>query len=427
MRRMKRLLLLLVLATSLSAQTLEKKVDAYVAPLAKANVFSGVVFIAKGDEVVFEKAYGMASYEFSIANTPRTRFAVASITKLFTRALLTKLYEQGKLSPDDKLAKWVPDFPGANEITLAHLASHRSGLRDPDHLRRIIRLGLTTAQTVEKLKSRPLGSEPGKEYSYTTANYAVLAHVIERVTGKPFADVVAEFIYHPAGMKDSGELTTASVIPRLASGYMPDPLTGGIAVCGMEDPSWKAGGGSSYSTARDLHRFIRAYYAGRFFATRDFNAVFPERQVFDRRALSANGAFPGASANLLHFPDDGVTVVVLSNNYATVPSMIAGDVAGMMFDVAYKNPVVPKAIDKPVETRIAGAWRIEGRPWTPNIEVQQGKLVLAWNDVRRSALIRISEDTWFSPLDWSRLRFTPDGRGEWLYQDDAPIPMSRVE
>jgi CubicO group peptidase (beta-lactamase class C family) len=417
----------MILATLILAATLEARIDAYVAPLERANAFGGVVFVAKGEQVLFEKAYGFANAEFAVPNRPDTRFAVASITKLFTRAVLARLYEDKKLAPDDLLSKWVPDFPSAGKITVDHLAQHRSGIRDPDDLRKLIRMSLTTAETVERIKAHPLGSEPGKEYSYTTANYAVLAHIIERVTGKPFAQVMKEMIYDPAGMKDSGELTTATVVPRLASGYMPDPFSGALSVCGPEDPSWKAGGGSSYATARDLHRFIRAYNANRFFATKDFESVYPIRKTHERKSLSASGSFPGAGAYLLHFPDDDITVVVLSNNYATVPAMIARDVAGMMFDIPYDVPSYPAAVTGKIpESRVTGIWGVEGRDWTANIQMQQGKLVVVWHEIRKSALVRIAEDTWFSPLDWSRFRFTFDAEGnvtggEFLYQKEGAL------
>src|SRR5262249_22121839 len=121
----------------------------------------------------------------------------------------------------------------------------------------------TPKETVDILKKEPLGSEPGAVYDYTTANYAILAHIIERVTGKPYAEAVAEHVYRPAGMADSGELATTTVVPRLATGYMPDPFSDALSVCGPEDASWKLGGGASYSTARDLHRFARALYGGK--------------------------------------------------------------------------------------------------------------------------------------------------------------------
>jgi CubicO group peptidase (beta-lactamase class C family) len=336
-RRGSRILAGLLLATAVAGEPLRggtdsglaAKIDRYVQPYVRLNAFSGVVYLAKGDDVVYAKPFGMANYEFGVPNRLDTRFAIASITKRFTGVILARLTQEKKISGEDVLAKWVPDFPSADRITITHLASHYSGVRDPDRLRRTIRMSRTPRETVEILKTEPLGSEPGATYSYTTANYAILADVIEQVTGKPYPDVVAEYVYKPAGMTDSGELATTSVVPRLATGYMPDPFSDGVAVCGPEDPSWKLGGGSSYSTARDLHRFARALYGGKLLGSLRATEEFRHSKMFDRTVLSSSGSFPGAGANLLTFPDDGVTVVVLTNNYATVAGAIAENVAGV--------------------------------------------------------------------------------------------------
>jgi hypothetical protein len=290
---------------------------------------------------------------------------------------------------------------------------HRSGVRDPAKLRGIIRQNYTPAEVVEQLKSEPLASKPGEEYSYTTANYAILADIIERVTGKTYAAVVRQYVYGPAGMKDSGELTTTAVVPRLAHGYMPDPFGRGVAVCGPEDTSWKAGGGSSFSTAADLHRFVRALYDGTLLSKQAAVDSWTLTKMFEKRVTNLNGAFPGAGANVLYFPDDDVTVVVLSNNYATVAAMISASVAAMMFDKPYNVPTVKLAADPFAlpDPRIAGSYRVEGHPWTFTISVRDGRPIVTWTPIRQSAMLRMSEDTWFEPFDWAtlQLKLAPDG------------------
>src|SRR5262249_50912134 len=151
-----------------------------------------------------------------------------------------------------------------DRITVGQLVAYRSGIRDPEKLRRTMPASYKAEEVVALIAQDPLGSEPGAVYSYTTANYAVLSYVIERVEGAPFAEVVRKRIYAPAGMKDAGDIDSTSIVPRLAYGYMPDPHSAsGMAVSGPEDTSWKTGGGSGYATARDLHAFHRAYFGGR--------------------------------------------------------------------------------------------------------------------------------------------------------------------
>lgn len=423
---------LLLAASDVFAQPTVARVDELVNPLVQFHVFSGVVFAAKGDKVVVQKAYGMADYEFGVPNTTDTRFAIASITKRFTSVILQHLFDEKKLSPEDPLSKWVPDFPAASAITVRQLMLHRSGVRDPAKLRGIIRANYTSAEVVDQLKTEPLGSKPGEEYSYTTANYAILAHIIERVTGKTYAAVVQQYVYGPAGMKDSGELTTTVVVPRLAHGYMPDPFGRGLAVCGPEDTSWKVGGGSSYSTVADLHRFVRALYDGTLLPKEAAVASWALTKMFDKRVTSLNGAFPGAGANLLYFPDDDVTVVVLSNNYATVPAMIAQSIAAMMFDKPYTVPSVKLAADPfaAPDRRLEGSYRVEGRPWTFTISIRDGRPIVSWTSTRQTAMLRMSDDTWFEPFDWAtlQLRLAPDGtlaEGWFHYPGMPPLKVVR--
>jgi CubicO group peptidase (beta-lactamase class C family) len=423
---------LLLTVPSAFAQPTPARVDELVKPFVQYHAFSGVVLAAKGDKVLVQKAYGMADYEFNVPNTVDTRFAIASITKRFTSVILQHLFDEKRLSPDDPLSKWVPDFPSANAITVRQLMSHRSGIQDPAKLRGIIRQNYTSAEVVEQLKSEPLASKPGEVYSYTTANYAILAHIIERVTGKTYAEVVRQYVYGPARMKDSGELTATTVVPRLAHGYMPDPWGRGVAVCGPEDTSWKVGGGSSYSTAADLHRFVRALYGGTLLPRQVAIESWVLTKKFDKTATSLNGAFPGAGANLLYFPDDDVTVVVLSNNYATVAATIAESVAAMMFDKPYSVPNVKLAADpySLPDRRIEGSYRVEGHPWTFTIAIRDGRPIVTWTPIRQSAMLRMSDDTWFEPFDWAtlQLKLAPDGtlaEGWFNYPGMAPAKVVR--
>src|SRR5438045_9252375 len=118
-----------------SAKELDKSVAAYVAPYVKYNAFSGVVLVGKGDDVIINKAFGNANYEFGVPNTPDTRFQAGSISKRFTFVVVMHLVNEKKLALSDTLSKWVPDFPSADKITIAHLLNHHSGIQDSDKLR----------------------------------------------------------------------------------------------------------------------------------------------------------------------------------------------------------------------------------------------------------------------------------------------------
>lgn len=412
-----------------AATPLERKIDAYLRPYIDMHTFNGVVLIAKGDQVVLSKAYGMANYELGVPNTPETRFGIASITKRFTRVILDRLVAEEKLKMSDPLAKWVPDFPQAEKITVDHLMRHYSGLRDPAKLRRIVRTNFTTGEVIEQLKVEPLGSAPGETYSYTTANYTLLAHIIERVTGKSYAEVVRKYVYDPAGMRDSGELATTAVVPRLATGYMPNPHGDGLAVCGPEDTSWKLGGGSSYSTARDLHRFVRAFYGGKL-APNPLELI-PPGTVLGKRVSSSGGAFPGAGATVLYDLDDEVTVAVTTNNYSTVWGAIAQDVLAIYLDKPYTIPRVELAASQEPDPRIFGTYEVVDRGWIYRIGARNGRMYGGNDALRRSAMLRMKDGLWFLPLDWQKLDLRFDESGKftegWMHVPGGDKPLKVVK
>lgn len=416
-------------AEPVPAADLGTRIDAIVAPYAEHHLFSGVVLVAQGDRVLAERVYGFANAEFGVSTTPETRFPIASLTKRFTYLALRRLADERRLALGDPLAKWVPDFPSAAAITLEHLVTHRSGLRDPEALRQKIRTNLTTGEVVAHLAKTPLASAPGAEYSYTTANYAVLAHVLERVTGESFAAVMRRYVFDPAGMTDSGELTTTRLVPRLASGYAPDPSGEGLEVCGPEDTSWKAGGGSSYSTARDLHRFFRALWGGRL-ASAPPEQLFSLSKLHGRSAFRSSGSFPGANAHALYFPEDGVTVVVLSNNYAPMTGSIAELAAAACLGLPYEPPQAPATVSTGVvDPRLVGAYRLETIPHPFRIELRDGAPLVVWTPSRRSAMRRIDERSWFLPFDWAIVTFEADARsGSWRAPwADRPLAVTRIE
>jgi hypothetical protein len=208
-------------------------------------------------------------------------------------------------------------------------------------------------------------------------------------------------------MKDSGELATTAVVPRLANGYLANAFGPGMAVCGPEDTSWKTGGGSSYSTVRDLQRFMRAFYGGKLFQSKPLE-VWVHSKMFDKNIARASGSFPGANANVTYFIDDEVTISVMSNTYSPIAGSIAGDVAAMYFGKPYRNPESPKLAAAPFDKRLAGSWLLEGFPDGFKIVERNGRGVVVWNEIRQAALLPIEGGGWFTPLDWGTITFKDD-------------------
>jgi CubicO group peptidase (beta-lactamase class C family) len=301
--------------------TLEK----YLIEKVKADEFSGAVLVAKTGKPIFQKAYGLASKEHNVANRVDTKFNLGSINKLFTQVAVAQLADQGKLSLDDHLSKFIPDYPNreaANKITIRHLLTMSSGVGDifsrqfddtpKDKLRKL-------HDFLPLFASEPLAFEPGTQQRYSNGGYVLLGLIIEKVSGQSYYDYVRENIFKVAGMENTESFEADTIVPNLANGYTRE---------GSSNRSWKnniysrpargssAGGG--YSTADDMLKFTIAVANGKLRvpdyrgAGADSPASSPNNSNGPAPFGFAGGA-PGINAIVLFNPASGFTTVVLSN------------------------------------------------------------------------------------------------------------------
>ncbi|HKP11678.1 MAG TPA: serine hydrolase domain-containing protein, partial [Blastocatellia bacterium] len=236
MREIKRhmlavVMLCLAFAAAGGAQTkpagddLQARVDERLGAAVKANQFSGAVLVARDGRVLVSKGYGMANFETETPNTPQTIFRLGSITKQFTATAILMLQEQGKLSVQDSICKYVADCPAAwQPITLHHLLSHTGGVPNftsfPDY-QKTMALPTTVEGLIARFKDQPLDFQPGEKWSYSNSGYVLLGHVVEKVSGQSYEAFLQERIFAPLGMKNTGYDHNATVLPRRAAGYMP--------------------------------------------------------------------------------------------------------------------------------------------------------------------------------------------------------------
>ena len=246
-----------------AAQTTKaREIDNYIKPFADANQFSGVVLAAQDGRVIYEKAFGLANADFKIPNRPDTRFGVASITKQMTAVVLHRLIDEKKIAPEDKLSKFIPDFPNGDKITIQLLRSHRSGI--PHRVMRAEEESLpyTSAEFVERVKGARLAFEPGAQRLYSSAGYTVLARALEIASGKPYAQLLREYVFAPAGMNDSLDFDGEAIMERRSQDYLLE--ANGVVNAALKDYSFLVGAGSVYSTAADVYKFGEAVLDGKY-------------------------------------------------------------------------------------------------------------------------------------------------------------------
>jgi CubicO group peptidase (beta-lactamase class C family) len=237
------------------------EIEKHAASLAAEDSFSGVVLVAKGDKIVVNRAYGLADQEWKAPNRTDTLFHMASVGKMFTAAAILKLAGEGRLSLDDTLAKWVPEYPHpeAAKITLRHLLTHSAGIGEWDG--RQVK-GEKSGAELAATMTAPLEFEPGAHFAYSNAGFVLLQAVVEKATGKSFADALQQLVFAPARMKRTGLWPVTAIVANRARGYLrpeDDPLGLGPRYSNEQFLGFGANGsGGEYSTAADMLAFNRA-------------------------------------------------------------------------------------------------------------------------------------------------------------------------
>ena len=254
---------------SLAGDEIDRRLDGYFTKLAAADVFSGVALVARNGVPVFMRAYGMADREKKIANTIRTRFNIGSINKEFTQTAIRQLVRDGKLSPDDTLGKFFPDYPQASSraATVQQLLAHRGGLADffgAEFNKAAKDRFASNADYFRFVSSLPPNFAPGERNQYCNGCYIALGAIVEKVSGMPYEKYVAQHIFGRAEMTSTGYPRSDRPESDIAIGYtrrgeLPD-LSRNTAMHGVTGSA--AGGG--YSTALDLLTYVKAVRSGRF-------------------------------------------------------------------------------------------------------------------------------------------------------------------
>jgi CubicO group peptidase (beta-lactamase class C family) len=233
--------------------------------LAERSIPGMSVVVMRGPATLIATGYGMADRESGAPATAGTVYQLGSISKQFTAAAVMRLVERGALRFEDPVSRHLPEYrPQGDSVRLRHLLHQTSGVREEFTLPRYGELiSDTTRQNAELMiliEREPLGFAPGSRWSYSNSNYALLAAVIERTTGKPYDRFLAEEFFAPLGLVSLHHCAPLPTAPHHARRYVLE--SGRTAPAPPENMNWIRGDGGLCGTARDLARWTRALATG---------------------------------------------------------------------------------------------------------------------------------------------------------------------
>jgi CubicO group peptidase (beta-lactamase class C family) len=292
--------------------------------------------IVRGDRVSKMRGYGLADVEQGVAANTDTVYEIGSVTKSFTSMAVMLLREQGRLSLDDSLGKFLPDVPNPwKPVTIKQLLSHTAGVPDYEEVMgyESYRLAMTPAQVYGYVATKPLDFAPGAQWSYSNTGYYLLSQVIEKVSGGKYIDFVTKHILVPAGMKHTRSSEPDDLIPHRAAGY---DYPGHLRRRDAMQPSATGGAGMLVSTIGDMVRWAGVLKKKQILKPESHALMFTDTLLTDghrsgygfgwfvapmrdHRAIAHSGGTAGFSCNFLQLPDDDVTIIVLMNTGTANP------------------------------------------------------------------------------------------------------------
>lgn len=415
---------------------LVEKANEYLKKVTSESTSGVAMLVVRDGKVLLEAAGGMADIENKTPVTTETKFRIGSVSKQFTAMAVVRLAEQGKLSLQDPLSKYYPDFPNAQSITLEHLMTHSSGLRSytekPEFYGRV-----TEEETPEAIiksfeKDKP-EFDPGAKFKYCNSGYFLLGEIVAKVSGKSFAEFLDSEFFKPLEMKSTGIYVNSKVPDTMALGYS---LNDDKYEPSLDwDMSWAGGAGAMYSTVGDLHRWNEALFSGKVVneaslkaATTPFKlpvganssnygyglSIAKYRRV---PIISHSGGLNGWTSDLAYFPEQKCTVVVLTNAHPSapelIPQMISRKLADQTLDDVFKAmpaPVVDASIDPKTFLAYAGKYDYQGA--VMEVTVVDNRIYAQLTGQEALEIFPSGKDSFFWKVVEAEVAFQRDDKGE---------------
>jgi CubicO group peptidase (beta-lactamase class C family) len=426
------------------------RVDAVFARWNSAETPGCAVGVSRAGTPVLQRAYGMADLEHGIRNTPATIFEAGSVSKQFTAAAVVLLAQQGLLSLDDDVRRYVPELPDhGTPVLIRHMLNHTSGLRDWGSVAAISGWGRsnrthTHDHVVDILsRQRGLNFTPGHEYSYSNSGYNLAAVIVARVSGMSFAEFSRRHIFEPLGLRNTQWRDDYTrIVPGRSSAYA--QRAGGFVI---DRPIENVhGNGGLLTTVGDLLTWNEALAEGRIGGP-DFVRLMHERGMLNDGSqiqyargitvgsyggvpeVSHTGSTSGYRAFLARYPDQGVGVALLCNVGAVNPGAVGHEVADIFLGDAVRRPAprattapappaapaAAQARPEPVRLTSAQLAELTGEYYSPDAEVgltvsvEDGRLVALRRPATRMTLNPAADDVFESGI--GRIRFIRDASG----------------
>jgi CubicO group peptidase (beta-lactamase class C family) len=415
-------------AQSLTPKQLTAEYDKMLSDQFKAGETGCAALVAMNGQVIYRKAFGMADLELNVPMQPEMVFRIGSITKQFTAIAILQLMEQGKLSLQDEITRFIPDYPmQGHSITVEHLLTHTSGIKSYTNVpefQKFIRTDMKSEEVIDLIKSKPMEFAPGTKWNYNNSGYFLLGYIIEKVSGKTYQEYLQENFFSPLGMTSSCYGNDTEIIKWRASGYQPGKE--GAVNSDFMSMLLPYAAGSIMSTVDDLYKWNRAVHSYKLVKKETLDMAHTAYKLKDGKStgygygwslselqgnptIEHGGGINGYLTSSVYLPDEDVFVALFSNSNGKAPEFSSLKMAALAIGKPLKTTEMQ--LNEAALKEYQGIYVSEENK-EAKIVMEEGKLAAARSGGSRRTMIPVEKDMFLIENSFTSLKFSRDPAGK---------------
>lgn len=405
------------------------KFDQLLSEKFKSNETGATALISKKGQIIYKKAFGMANLELNVPMQTENVFRIGSISKQFTAIAILQLMEQGKLSLQDDITKFIPDYPThGHKITVEHLLTHTSGIKSYTNMIEfgpISRLDKKPEELIQFFKNQPMEFAPGTKWNYNNSGYFLLGYIIEKVSGKTYPEYIEENIFKALGMNNSYYGSDSKIIKNRAAAYGKDDI--GFVNAEPLSMTLPYAAGSLQSTVEDLYKWNQAVLTYKLVKKETLDKAFTPYVLADGKqtdygygwgieniqgstAIQHGGGIPGFLTKGIYLPKEDVFVAVFSNCDCNSPEETAVKLAALTIGKPFEY--TESKVDTSAMKQLVGVYEIAGDEEQRYITYSDGKLYSQRNRSTKFNIKPYEKDKYFFESMMNTIEFVRNKSGE---------------
>jgi len=419
------------------AQNITTEIDQLMNDQYKADGSGATILIAKDDKIIFRKAYGKANMELDIDMIPENVFEIGSITKQFTAVGILMLLEEGMLSLDDEITKYLPEYPTQDaKIKIHHLLTHTSGIKSYTSIPSLSDFSskdFSVEELINTFKNEPMDFKPNEKFRYNNSGYVLLGAIIENITGKSYEEFIQKRIFDKLGMSTSYYGSKSKLIKNRAYGYQKrdDAYVNGKYIS-MHIPY---AAGSLMSTVDDLYTWNKAIRNHKLISKESTEKAFTNYKIDNGNAINYGygwftnrikdvsviehgGRIFGYTSQGIYVPSENVYVIILTNCDCNSPKNIAYRIAAIAVGQSYPKRSDAIKVSKDKLTQFVGAYKFEDGV-IRFITLEGNQLYSQRNDSNTKVKIYpLSENRFFYDDSFAEIIFFDDAKKQAVFKNN---------